>query len=104
MKKGLLVVLGLAGIATLSGCLAVDSPARGILFTEVRGPIGASGPIGAKEGKACAQAILGLVASGDASIQAAAAAGGIKNVTTVDHYSKNMLGIIGDYCTIVRGN
>jgi hypothetical protein len=45
-----------------------------------------------------------MVATGDASIQAAAAAGGVKNVTTVDHYTRNILGILGEFCTIVRGS
>jgi hypothetical protein len=91
-------------VTSLSGCIAVWTPAQGLLFTEVRGPIAAQGAIGAKEGKACAQSILGLIAQGDASIAAAAKAGGITNVTTVDHYSRNILGIIGDFCTVVRGN
>ena len=104
MRKALFVVLVLSGVATLSGCISVATPAIGVLFTEVRGPIGANGAIGTKEGKACAQSILGLIAQGDASIVAAAKAGGITNVTTVDHYTRNMLGIIGDFCTVVRGN
>ena len=59
---------------------------------------------GAKEGQACAQSILGLVAQGDASIKAAAKAGGITKIDSVDHYSRNLLGIIADFCTIVRGS
>jgi hypothetical protein len=104
MRKALFVVLVLSGVTTLSGCISVATPAIGVLFTEVRGPIDAQGAIGAKEGKACAQSILGLIAQGDASIAAAAKAGGITNVSTVDHYTRNVLGIIGDFCTIVRGS
>jgi hypothetical protein len=104
MKKGLFAALALTGMFGLTGCIAVMTPAIGVLYTEVRGPIDANGAIGSKEGKACAQAILALVATGDASIQAAAAAGGIKNVTTVDHYSRNILGVLGEFCTIVRGS
>ena len=76
----------------------------GILITEVTWDGSASGPLGNKEGKACAQSILGLVAQGDASVKAAAKDGGITSITSVDHYTKNLLGVIGDYCTIVRGN
>jgi len=104
MKKGLFAVLALVGVTSLTGCIAVSTPAIGVLYTEVKGPIDASGQIGSKEGKACAQAILGLVATGDASIQAAAQAGGIKNISTIDHSTKNILGILGEYCTIVRGS
>ncbi len=36
------------------------------------------GAVGFKEGKACAKVILGMVAQGDASLQAAASAGGLR--------------------------
>jgi len=104
MKKALFVGLALATVVSLSGCIAVYTPAIGVLYTEVNHPGEANGAIGTKEGKSCAQAILGLVATGDASIKAAASAGGVKNVTSVDHYTRNILGIIGEFCTIVRGS
>jgi hypothetical protein len=47
--------------------------------------------------------ILGLFARGDASVRAAKAAGGITEVSVVDHSAKNFLNIVGEYCTIVRG-
>jgi hypothetical protein len=103
MKK-IGVLLAIAACLPLAGCISVDTPARGILYTDVKGPIGANGTIGAKSGKACSQAILGLIAQGDSSIEAAAANGGIKSVTTVDHHTTNLLGIIGTFCTVVRGN
>lgn len=88
----------------LSGCIAVATPAIGVLFTEVTAGVHSNGKVGVKEGKACAQSILGLIAQGDASIAAAAKAGGIKNIDTVETYSRNMLGVVGDFCTIVRGS
>ena len=104
MKKllGLLVLIG--GAVCLSGCMAVYSPAIGVLFAEVYGPIDAGDQVGAKEGTSCAQSILGLVATGDASIKAAAKDGGITRIDSVDHYSRNVLGILGEFCTIVRGS
>jgi hypothetical protein len=107
MRKILFVAVALLGVASLSGCMGVvHSPALGILFTDVKWAEGgdAEGALGAKEGKACAQSILGLVAQGDASISAAAQNGGVTNVHTVEHSSRSILGIIGDYCTIVRGS
>ena len=101
-KLGALMVL--AACLPLAGCLTVQTPALGILFTDVKYGGESNGAIGPKEGKACAQSILGLIAQGDASIEAAAKNGGIKTVTTIDHSAKNMLGIIGDYCTIVHGS
>lgn len=103
MKK-LGVLLVLAACLPLAGCLAVATPAMGILFADVKWDGMAKGAVGTKEGKACAQSILGLIAQGDASIEAAAKAGGIKDVASVDHHTKNMLGIMGEYCTIVRGS
>lgn len=39
-----------------------------------------------------------------ASIEAAKWAGGIQEVASVDHRTTNLLGIVGDFCTIVTGN
>jgi hypothetical protein len=47
---------------------------------------------------------LGAVAQGDASIIAAKANGGITKVSSVDHTAKSILGIWGEWCTIVKGN
>jgi hypothetical protein len=106
MQKLRTVLALAAGAVFLSGCagMMLHTPAGGLLFTEVYGPIDAGGRVGAKEGRACAKSILGLVATGDASIKAAAAAGGITQINSVDHYTRNMLGIMGDFCTIVRGS
>ena len=89
---------------SLSGCLFVYTPAVGVLYTEVYGPIDAGDRVGEKEGKACAQSVLGLVATGDASIKEAARDGRITKIDSVDHYTKSILGIIGEFCTIVRGS
>ncbi|MCH6562976.1 MAG: hypothetical protein IH800_11265 [Myxococcales bacterium] len=103
------VLAATAGAMLLSGCIAVGyggigAPAMGLIYTEVWGPIDAGGRVGAKEGQACAQSILGLVATGDASIKAAAKAGGITQINSVDHYTRNVMGIMGEFCTIVRGS
>ena len=90
------------GACFLSGCLTVATPAMGVLITDVTWDGHAEGSLGTKEGKACAQSILGLVASGDASIKAAAANGNITNVKSVDRYTKWTL-LFGEYCTIARG-
>ena len=38
------------------------------------------------------------------TVAAAKAAGGITTVASVDHSAKNILGIIGEWCTIVKGS
>ena len=104
MKRAAAWALGLACAYSLTGCMGVASPVIGVLYTDVKGPVDAEGPIGTKEGTACAQTILVAFAQGDASIKAAAQAGGITNVTSVDHHTTNILGLYGEYCTIVRGS
>jgi hypothetical protein len=99
-----LAVIALAGLS-LGGCQIVQSPMTGIIYTEAKyGDTATDEAGGSKEGKACGQSILGWVATGDASVQAAKAAGGITKVSSVDHSAKNIVGILGEWCTIVRGN
>ena len=56
-----------------------------------------------KKGESSATSILGLVATGDASIQEAAANGGLRKIHHVDHQMTNFLGIFATYKTIVYG-
>ena len=105
MQKILSLMMLLAiGVTLFSGC-ATYYPA-GALYTEVSSPVSvASGELSyTKVGTAMAQSILGLIATGDASIQAAANAGGIKKVKYVEYSVKNILGIIGEYTTTVYGD
>jgi len=108
MKQSYLVVslvLITAGALSLTGCQIVATPAAGWILTDVKyGDVATTAPAATKEGKACANSILGWVSSGDASIEAAKKAGGITTVSSVDHSAKQILGIVGDWCTIVRGN
>lgn len=108
MRK-LNVILSMAMVSaaclSLYGCIIVDSPMKGWIYTETKyGEFATTHDVATKEGKACGQSILGWVASGDASVAAAKAAGGITHVSSVDHTAKQILGIIGDWCTIVKGS
>ena len=99
-----LAVIALVGLG-LSGCQIVATPMLGGIYTEVKyGTVATDASAATKEGKACGQSILGWIATGDASITAAKAAGGITTVAVVDHSAKNILGILGEWCTIVRGS
>jgi hypothetical protein len=94
-----------AAYLSLAGCIIVDSPAKGWIYTELKyGDFATTSAAATKEGKACTQSILGWVASGDASVTAAKAAGGITTVSSIDHTAKQVLGIIGDWCTVVKGS
>ena len=100
-------VLGATSLVVLlGGCMIVEAPIRGVMGTEVTwGDLATGKPTPAvqKEGKACAESILGLMARGDASVRAAKEAGGITEVFTVEHTARNFFGIVGEWCTVVRG-
>jgi hypothetical protein len=87
----------------VAGCQPVASHVMGALLLDAYGPISATSATGTREGKACAKSILGLVGSGDASIDAAKKAGGIQEVSSVDYHSTSTLGIVAEFCTIVHG-
>jgi hypothetical protein len=53
--------------------MGVATPAMGIFITDVKWDGHTSGKQGSKTGKACATSIIALLATGDASIEAAAA-------------------------------
>jgi hypothetical protein len=88
----------------VGGCLAY-TPVMGVLVTAAQGPITATTyDQSARTGNSCAYSVMGLVAWGDASINAAKNAGQIKQVASVDFETFNLLGIYGSFCTVVRGN
>jgi len=104
MRKISFIVLVLFLAVMLNGC-ATPYP-MGMIYTEVKAPVSATngGMTYSKTGIAKATSILGLVATGDCSIKAAAAAGGIRTIKYVDYDAKNILGIFGEYTTTVYGD
>ncbi len=105
MRK--LIIVALAGVfaATfLVGCQTVKTPAMGVLFTDVSAHEGATSNSGSsRSGSASCVTWFGLVAQGDASIDAAAKSAGISKIHHVDYHSKNVLGIYGKYTVTVYG-
>ena len=96
---GLVAALGVV----LSGC-ATSYP-TGLIYTELKLPVTATevkAPA-PKTGVSTCTSILCLIALGDASIDAAAKAGGITEIMSVDWEAKNILGIYGEYKCTVRG-
>lgn len=90
MKKFAVAVL-VAAVVLLASCTTVTPVA------------GATGKVGAKVGMAKAVWYLSpVLASGDIGIAAAAKAGGISSVGTVDLKHENMF-LMGTYTTIVTG-
>ena len=81
MKKLLLL---LVGAVALSGCASSAMPVTGLLYGNVKAPLTATASTekATRVGRASARSILGIIASGDASIQTAAETGASPRSTT----------------------
>ena len=102
MKKLSILILVVSMFA-IGNCASGGFGPSGAIFTSTKIGVHGTAPNGAKSGKACAQSFLGLVAIGDASVSAAAAAGGITAVQSIDIEVFSLL-VYGQACTVVRGN
>jgi hypothetical protein len=97
------VSLALA-LIVLSGCAMARAPVTGAWYSDVQSSVNAtSNQAGNRVGEACSSSILGLVATGDSTIEAARRNGGITQITSVDDSAMSILGFYAKYCTIVRG-
>jgi hypothetical protein len=94
-----------AGIAfLLSSCAVVQSPLVGSIYTDVKSPVAVTNNANSsKAGYSQATSILGLFATGDASIQAACNSGNISKIHHVDQHSTSVLGIFATYKVTVYG-
>lgn len=96
----------LLAVAPLFACAYALSPVTSSIYGKVQGPIAATNVSEAptKTGRSCSSSILGIIANGDASIDAAKRAGGITTVASVDFESTNVLFVYATFCTVVRGS
>ncbi len=104
MKK--LCLISVAAVALLtSSCAVVGTPAgTGVLYTGMTSGEGVtSNTLGNKVGISSATNVLGLVAVGDAGIEAAAKQAGIKKISHVDSKKTSILGLFATYKTVVYG-
>ncbi|HZL99867.1 MAG TPA: TRL-like family protein [Planctomycetota bacterium] len=104
MRKTVRSVLVLAA-ALLPACVATPV-GPGLIYTGVKAPLEATASDApfSKSGRAKASQVLGLFAFGDASIQAAVAAGGIKVIHHVDYESFTVLGVYSSFEVTVYGD
>ena len=110
MKK-IGLVLALLAVITLAGCAGMGTAAQhtpGFLFSEAKVPawdltVQTSTDASTRSGSAVCKSILGLVAMGDCSIEAAKKAGGITKVNNAEFELKNILGVYAEYTTRVYG-
>ncbi len=100
-------IIGLAALAAFtSGCAMSNSaPVTGFAYTGAKGATAVtSNDVATKTGQSCATSYVGVVGLGDASIAAAAKAGGITKISSVDSDNTVILGVYAKNCTIVSGN
>lgn len=101
MKK---LLAGAALAACATGCVMPQAPIGAPIAIDVQGPMSyvdnSVKPV--KVGTATAKGII-LYVDGDASISAAMKNGGITKVHHIDTKSRNILGIVGEYTTMVYG-
>ena len=92
------VVCGLLAALVLTGCAMSNlSPVTGFIYSDVSGPFAATASTSgfSKVGQSECMSVLGMVALGDASIDAAAKAAGI---TKIHHVDSHTMCILGVYC------
>ena len=105
MKKVMKLSFVAACAMAFASCAVVSTPAgMGGLYTNVTSGEAVTGnSLGSKVGTSSASNILGIIASGDASIQTAARSAGIKKISHIDSKKNSILGIFATYKTIVYG-
>jgi hypothetical protein len=112
MKRILLsVTLAAFCLSMLTGCGAMIAMGGGGLFyQDTKMPSGSVAYYGptttstGKVGKASMTSILGILITGDASLDAAMRASGMTKLHHVDTQLTNILGIIATYTTIAYGD
>ena len=110
MNRSFLILLGAGLLTFASGCRGGGYPI-GVLYNATTMPheldkaeVAGAPKSGDRSGEACATGILGLVAFGDASIDAAKKNGQIKEVHSVEY--KPTAVVLGAYfsaCTVIHG-
>jgi len=101
MKMGAVALV----VAFCSGCAMSNSaPVTGFAYTSAQGATNAtSNKVGTKTGESCATSYVGVVGLGDASIAAAAKAGGVTKISSVDSNNTGIIGVYAKNCTVVSG-
>lgn len=109
MRLKLFILSALLGfMGTQAGCAVPDRMhIAGSLFVNVGHEgwvVAHDGKVAStKTGKATQSGILGVVTTGDSSIEAARKAGDVNRISHIDYHASHILGIIGDCTTIVYG-
>jgi len=110
MRRLMVLVAVTFACFTLVGCAGMITapvvPPVAMLYTGYQAPLDTdfdNTQMGSKKGEASVINVLGIVAVGDASAEAAAEDGRITNVMHADYSFLNVLGVFSKYTTIVYG-
>lgn len=109
MRKLIVCASAVALAALLTGCAGVQPPAQsgaltGFVYNKTSAPLWVTTNSGSsKSGSASATSILGIIATGDASIQAAASSAGITKIQHVDQSIESILFLWAKYTVTVYG-
>jgi len=101
------LVAAALSLAALNGCAMAyggNATALGTIYSAYKSPGQVGAAADSKTGEACISSILGIVATGDASIEAAKKAGGISQIAHIDHEQFSVVGVYATSCTIVHGS
>ncbi len=106
MKKFLALIAILAFVSLFTTSCATSQPI-GLLYTNVRLPMATGeaveNPTSLKLGVSVSNSFCGLIATGDSSITAACANGGIKKIHHVDWEASSLFGVYSTYKCVVWG-
>jgi hypothetical protein len=107
IMKRLVVSSLAAGLLAVTGCVGPMGAVGGVggmVYTDVSGPVCATGNTGgSKMGQATSEGII-CVATGDSSIKTAAANGGITKISHVDYHVTSVLGVYAKTVVTVYGD
>ncbi|MBF0458030.1 MAG: hypothetical protein HQK99_09065 [Nitrospirae bacterium] len=104
MRKAVISILIVAVGFSLAGCGYVsDGPFAWGMANHWTPVAKGTASSGIKEGQACIYSFFGMVAIGDAGIEAALRNGGIKDIFTIDSYNQSFFGTYSRQCTVVIG-
>jgi len=95
MKRMSAIILVTFLTIGVAGCLSAPFQPPGGVVSVTKAPLSTEGnwDVGSKKGEASSFSVLGLYASGDCSIAAAARNGGLKKIGHVDYEYFNVIGI-----------
>ncbi len=105
MKKISVLTVSTSIVALLLvSCIPPKGPVAGLVYTDINAWDAASGePLGTKMGEGTCQSIMGIVATGDCSVDTAARKAKITKISHVDYHTKHILGIISKVTVQVYG-